>query len=161
ADTAAGILAAWLAAGLLLIAPLALLFVPDPVSMRLAAISPAMGFLALLPPKCPLSPAALAPLPPWSLAPSLNVGATALLARAGRPRTKPDRTVVRATTGEADGWGSRWVERLAAQADAPVLIRELRAGVRRSDWRQLVTKAIWIALLAAIGTAYNPDFVTG
>jgi hypothetical protein len=74
---AADLFLAWIPVALLFVAPLGVLFWAEPHALWGAAISPVMGFLALLPPGAALSPAALGTLPPWWLSPVLNLGAAA------------------------------------------------------------------------------------
>jgi ABC-type transport system involved in cytochrome c biogenesis permease component len=161
ADSAARYIAIWIGAAAILLAPMALLLWPDSGALYGAAISPLFGFLAVLPTRASLSPATIGPLPPWWLSPVLNVAAAAALSlqRTKTPRTEPAARTP--TRRRVEGWWLQPVERFAARWEAPILIKELRAGARRSDWRQIFSKIGVIALLILLLSAYNPDIVPG
>jgi ABC-2 family transporter len=161
ADSAARYVLLWLGAAALLLAPMALLLWSESGALYGAAISPLFGFLAVLPPESSLSPASIGALPPWWLSPALNVGTAAALSlrRSKAPRAEPEARP--ASRRRAESWWLQPVERLAAHWEAPILIKELRAGARRSDWRQIFSKIGVIAVLLLLLSAYNPEIVPG
>lgn len=133
---------AWFWIGLLLAAPLLLLSWQEPLALRLSAVSPVMGFLAVVP-GTPMLAAAPGRLPPWWLTPVLNAGAALLLGlmrpaslmERPAPATAAPRAVPPARRRVAEGRMSQWVERFAGWYDNPVLVRELRVYARRSSAR--------------------------
>jgi hypothetical protein len=151
---------AWLLPALLIAAPLFLLFWPDVPAFPLAALSPLVGFLRLLPPTAPLSSEQLASLP-WWLSPALNAGAAALLDYR-RPARAPGAAASEASARRRqDGRLTRWVEGIADRWDQPVLIHELRAAVRRGDgWRIVGWLGCGGAFLLCL-SAFSPGTVTG
>ena len=152
--------AAWLMVLLLIVAPLTLLLWPQPWTLRVAAVSPAVGFLLALPPKASLSLAALGSLPPWWVTPAVNAGAAALLGhrhavpererRSVAPPAPPSRVPARSPA--APGSLGRWVERFATGNDNPVLVQELRLGARRigSRWQFSSASAAAVICLVAL-----------
>jgi hypothetical protein len=54
-----------------------------------------------------------------------------------------------------------YVERLASRWEAPVLVKELRSGAHRSDWRRLFSRLGLGTLALLCVEAYNPEFLPG
>jgi hypothetical protein len=48
---------------------------------------------------------------------------------------------------------------MAAHWDQPVLIKELRAGARRSEWQQLLSKMALIAIVPAVLSAFSQEII--
>jgi hypothetical protein len=129
AEIAGGLRIAGLLAFGLIVAPLALLYWPDAATLRLAAVSPAVGFLSLLPLSAPLTPGPL--VPPWWLSPALSLAAAALLSRKSR---SIGATGQRTRKLHPDG-ACRWVEG-GFPLDQPVWSRSC-APEPDGDWRRL------------------------
>jgi hypothetical protein len=159
ADSAGSVVVASLQAFGLIVVPLVLLYWPEATTLRLAALSPVMGFVALLPPSASLSPGVLAP--PWWLSPALNL-ATAALLRGTRNAPLGTGTIAAPAGRQShDGLLSRGAEWVAARWDQPVLVKELRAGARRGDWRRLLAQAGTASLVLAVPELFLPNFITG
>jgi ABC-type transport system involved in cytochrome c biogenesis permease component len=158
---AADLFLAWIPLALLIVAPLSVLFWAEPHALWGAALSPVMGFLTLLPPDAPLSPAARGPLPPWWLCPVLNCGTAAFLSVGWRRPAAADAGAAAMRRRAPEGSLSRGAERLAGRFDYPVLVKELRASARRGEWRRwmVIGSLIAIALLAL--ALYDSTIITG
>jgi ABC-type transport system involved in cytochrome c biogenesis permease component len=91
----------------------------------------------------------------------LNCGAAALLSLGRRRSDAADRGSV-ATRGRAsEGSLSRWAERYAGRYDHPVLVKELRAGARRGEWRQVIVIGTLITLSLMGVALYDSTLITG
>jgi hypothetical protein len=150
------VLASLLAFGLLT-APLVLLFWPEAPSCCLAAVSPAVGFLALLPTSNSLS--THSDILPWWLSPAVSLSLAAFLSRRRAARAGPVPAAAPSRRRSQDGLLSRWAEWVAARWDQPVLVKELRAGARRGDWRRFLTLATTAALGLLVIELYYPSFL--
>jgi hypothetical protein len=151
--------AGWVLAVALLVAPLLLALWPELAHLRVAAVSPVMGFLVLLPSTTFSSTSAvLGSAAPWWLSPALNLGAALLFAR--RRKVTTERWPVSTLPSRPeDGLLSRWVERLAVWWEDPVLVRELRVGARRGPGRQWLAKAGVVALVLLLMVAFSPRLI--
>jgi hypothetical protein len=162
AENTLRILITWLVAAGLIVIPLAFMFWGGDEGITPAAVSPVVGFLVVLPARASLSLDRVGPLPAWWLSPLMNLGAAALLSL--RWRQSPRARTVDApqpASGRTDSWVTPWVERFAARWDVPVLVKELRSGARRSDWRRIFSRIGLGAVVLLLIQFYNPEFLPG